>query len=142
MCGIVCNNWNPNLCANTGNFRILISFVCGPRRRFVRTGSNSGCQLPFFYFFSDSIRKASPPASEVVELLLPPAGGAAPAESRRRFETGSWKIVPASYLLSLSGKEPLAECRTLVDAGVLLTLYGTEEELLRAETFDKYPGLV
>ena len=92
--------------------------------------------------FSDSIRKASPPASEVVELLLPPAGGAAPAESRRRFETGSWKIVPASYLLSLSGEEPLAECRTLVDAGVLLTLYGTEEELLRAETFDKYPGLV
>ena len=38
----------------------LRDFFCGLRRRFVRTGSNSQCQRPFFYFFSDSIHKASP----------------------------------------------------------------------------------
>ena len=66
------------------------------------------------------------------------AAAAEAAPTRRVFETGSWKIIPSSYVLSLSGDEPLAECRTLAAAGILQTLYGTEEELLRAETFNKY----
>jgi hypothetical protein len=65
------------------------------------------------------------------------ASVAAP-RARCVFETGSWKIVPTPYLLSLSGEEPLAECRILIAAGVLRTLSATEEDLLRAETFDKH----
>ena len=56
---------------------------------------------------------------------------AAEANPHREWEIGSWKVLPRAYILSLSGNEPLSECRTLVDANVLRTVVATEDELLQ-----------
>ena len=88
--------------------------------------------------FAANLEALRSTASSASGAAAAASASAEAAPTRRVFETGSWKIIPSSYVLSLSGDEPLAECRTLAAAGILQTLYGTEEELLRAETFNKY----
>ena len=39
--------------------------------------------------------------------------------------------MPSSYIMGLSAEEPVRECRTLMDAGVLRTVHASEDELLR-----------
>ena len=58
------------------------------------------------------------------------------AEHLVKFEAGTWKFLSSAYLMSLPSHQPLPECRTLADAGVLKTIRATDEELLLGEVFE------
>ena len=58
-------------------------------------------------------------------------GGSSGFADRRRWEVGTWKVLPVSYIMGLSPNNPLLECRKLMDAGVLQTVKATEDELLQ-----------
>ena len=88
-------------------------------------------------FFAE--REAEQKQAEAQEAAAQEAEEAEAAESTTGvlFVSGTWKFLSCAYLKGLSPDQPLPECRKLLDAGVLITMLATEEDMLLGDVFDK-----